>query len=119
MKIYIAGKMRGVPYYNFPAFDEAKKKLQASGWEVQSPADMDRMVGFDAMACKSNHDWNSTPDGFSKIDCVTRCIEAVMVCDAIYMLDGWDKSKGARAEKAVAEWMGKDVIYDNDQNKNI
>ena len=32
-------------------------------------------------------------------------------CDAIYMLRGWENSKGARAEHAVAVWVGLDIMY--------
>jgi hypothetical protein len=31
--------------------------------------------------------------------------------DAIYMLRGWEQSKGARAEHAVAVWIGLEIIY--------
>ena len=32
-------------------------------------------------------------------------------CDAIYMLRGWQDSKGATAEHAVAKWIGLEIIY--------
>ncbi|MHB1850453.1 MAG: DUF4406 domain-containing protein, partial [Acidimicrobiales bacterium] len=45
-RIYIAGPMRGVKDWNFPAFDAARDLLVAAGWEVVSPADLDRAGGF-------------------------------------------------------------------------
>jgi hypothetical protein len=33
-----------------------------------------------------------------------------MACDAIYRLPGWEQSVGARAESALAEWMGKAIM---------
>jgi hypothetical protein len=32
--------------------------------------------------------------------------------DAVYLLKGWEKSKGALAEKATAEALGLEVMYE-------
>lgn len=111
--VYIAGKMRSLYQFGFPLFDRAKADLIAQGYDVISPADLDRENGFDPVNLSPDYDWNSIPEGFSFDDCVTRDIEAVRKCDAIYMLKGWEDSKGARAEKALAEWLGKDVMYED------
>jgi len=111
--IYIAGPMRGIPYYNFPAFDKARERLIADEWDVVSPADMDREHGFHASTLPADHDWNTVPDGVTLEGCVARDLEAVQRVDAIYMLDGWHDSKGARAEYSVAAWMGKEVLYES------
>lgn len=39
-------------------------------------------------------------------------IAAVMACDAIYMLEGWERSEGAQVEHAIASWMRKDIFYE-------
>jgi nucleoside 2-deoxyribosyltransferase len=110
--VYVAGPMRNYSYYNFPAFDSAKEFLESHGWTVLSPADMDREDGFDALEkdWPADYDWGLIPDGFDFQACVTRDIEAVRKCDAIYMLEGWTKSKGAMAEYALAVWLGKQII---------
>jgi len=105
--IYIAGPMRGYEKYNFPAFDLAKKWLEEIGWDVAiSPADIDR---------EHNPDVESLPpdaiDRAFLARVAVRDVEAIAGCDAIFMLDGWQQSKGATAELAVAKWIGLHVVY--------
>lgn len=112
--IYIAGPMRGIPYFNFHAFDAARDKLEAEGWQVISPADIDRENGFDAMQCPLKTDWNDLTDlPITREACFDRDIEAIRnKCDAIYMLKGWQGSTGAQAEYWCAKWLGLEVHYE-------
>lgn len=111
-RIYIAGPMRGIKNFNFPAFDAARDQVVAVGWEAISPADLDREIGFDETAFPADYDWiDLRKIGFSIDDAIDRDVAAIKTCDAIYMLDGWQKSKGACAEKALAEWRGIEVQY--------
>lgn len=111
-KIYVAGPMRGIKYFNFPSFDMAKRKLTIEGWEVVSPADLDREVGFDVKSLPEDYDWRDLGSiGFDLSKAVDRDVDAIKKCQAIYMLDGWENSKGATAEKALAEWLGLEVLY--------
>lgn len=117
MRVYISGPMRGVPLYNFPAFDAAATRLgMACGSVVFNPADEDRRMGFDPAQLPFDHDWSTLPDGLTVRDCADRDLEALKYCDTIYMLKGWEKSKGASAERAVAEWLGLAVIYEAESN---
>ena len=109
VKVYIAGPMRGIPFYNFPAFDKTRAELLEAGHDVISPASMDRLVGFDAMKLPPDTDWSAVPAGFDFDACVERDVAAVMGCDEIYLLDGWRRSKGTRAELALAQWLGKHI----------
>jgi hypothetical protein len=102
-KCYVAGPMRGFLLYNFPAFDEARDRLQAQGFEVISPADMDRAHGFDPSV-----EITITRDKLREF--VARDVKAILTCDVIAMLPGWGKSRGAKAEYALARWLGLDVI---------
>jgi hypothetical protein len=103
--------MRNIAEYNFPAFDAARDGLRRMGWDVISPADMDRAAGFDPDALSEDHDWSTIPPDFNFSAAFERDIAAIQRADAIFLLQGWEKSKGARAEKAVAEWLGKTIMY--------
>jgi hypothetical protein len=104
--------MRGIKNFNFPAFDAARDRLLNAGWEVISPADLDRKIGFDETAFPDDYDWIDLKKiGFSIEDAIDRDVAAIKTCDAIYLLSGWQNSKGAVAEKGIAEWLGLDILY--------
>jgi hypothetical protein len=106
--------MRGIPYYNFPAFGDAHIDWLRAGWDVVDPAQMDINAGFNAYALPPDTDWNAIPADFDFNACVDRDIAGLRTCQAIYMLDGWQGSSGARAELALAEWLGLDVVYQSE-----
>ncbi|CAB4135932.1 Protein of unknown function DUF4406 [uncultured Caudovirales phage] len=101
--IYIAGPMTGYAKFNFPAFDAARDYLERD-WNVISPADMDRELGFDAAVDEVTAEFLR--------DAMRRDINAIMAVDAVYALAGWEQSKGASAEVALAEWRGIPVYYE-------
>lgn len=111
--VYIAGPMRGIKYYNFDAFFNAEAMLHGRGCSVVNPARMDLDAGFNPYHLRPNYDWNIVPDnGFDFKKCLDRDIDAVRNADIIYMLQGWQNSQGAVAEKALAEWCGLEVWYE-------
>lgn len=115
MKIYIAGPMRGKKWFNFPDFDWAKECLMRAGWEVISPADLDREIGFDVKSLPPDTDWSDVSKlGFDLRAAIQRDMAAILDCDAIFMLHGWSESRGAKAEKAITEWLGLMVFYQVD-----
>jgi hypothetical protein len=112
--LYIAGPMRGVAWFNYPMFDRVAKELREAGNEVISPADEDRKVGFDPFANPEYRiaDACTFPSeaSFESFDkTVRRCLDAVLRCDEIVLLPGWEESQGALAELSIAAWMGKRV----------
>ena len=96
--IYIAGPMKGYHLYNFPAFDAVAERLAKDGWTPISPAQLDRDAGFDP-------ERDPVTPQFLK-EAMKRDLDAVQEADALVLLEGWWESKGARAEKAVAQWRG-------------
>lgn len=100
-RTYLAGPMRGLPAFGFPAFFAAEERLRAAGWEVVNPARMDQEL-----------------DGFDPDSSIVQPIEFYMRrdlpevarCDAIALLPGWRGSDGACRELAVARWCGLDIL---------
>jgi Domain of unknown function (DUF4406) len=115
LKIYIAGPMRNYPEFNFPAFHKAALDLRKEGHFVFSPAEKDEEVhgkDFSTYYPEGNLS-DAEANGFSLRralgdDLAWVCKEA----DAVYLLHGWEKSKGALAEKATAEALGLEIIYE-------
>lgn len=106
MKLYLAGPMRGVREFNFPAFHEAAAKLRARGHEVFSPAEKDiENFGRDFAADNLFGDEVSAARdfGFDLREALLADLE--FICrhaDGIVLLPGWLNSRGAQAERMVA-----------------
>jgi hypothetical protein len=105
---YVAGKMTGEPDFAFPLFFLASSFMEEQGYEAINPAQMDLDCGYTLEKLKQ-----LTPAEFQEFlkGAMKRDLEAIQGCDALVLLPGWESSKGARAEKAVAEWGGKRVGY--------
>lgn len=87
MKVYISGPITGVPDYK-EKFEEAKRKLIAEGHAVFNPAEV----------CLGE---NATWEDYMRVD-----VKALCDCDAIFMMNGWQLSKGARVENYLAIKLG-------------
>lgn len=109
-KVYISGPMRGIPYFNFPLFDEVKDYFLNLGWTVFSPADHDRELGHDGLSSGDERDVAEllgAPKGtladqraFARWD-----LDRILEADLVVLLPGWTQSVGATAEHAVAKWV--------------
>jgi len=120
IRTYIAGPMKGIPSFNFPAFDDARNMIDWhwDGFEAVSPADIDRSHGFYPNELPDDQDWNIIPPSAgTREEIIRRDIDAVLSCDAIYMLPGWEKSAGAKAELHLARWAGKKIYHHDDAVK--
>lgn len=91
---YIAGPMSNCPEYNYPAFEAMAKRLRGAGWQIVSPHEL-----HPADPSKP-HDWYMRRD-----------LQALVHCGRIVMLDGWERSKGARIEHFNAVELGMKIFY--------
>ena len=87
--------MTGLPALNFPAFAAMTANLRGAGHTVTNPAEIN-------------------PDGGTWNDCMRRDIAALMDCDTVATLPGWEHSKGARLEVLIAERLGMRVVNAHD-----
>jgi hypothetical protein len=116
VKYYIAGPMTGIPNFNFPAFNAAAAHLRSQGHEVFNPAERDiaRHGGVDISEgnLKGDPTLAAKVHGFSLREALAD--DTAFICkeaDAIAMLPGWENSKGARAEHALAIALGHSILY--------
>ena len=96
MRVYISGGITGVENYKH-YFDKAEEKLKSEGHEVINPAVFDELLP------------KLTYEEFMKFD-----IFLLDMCDAIYMLKGWQKSRGANREYGYALAMDKIILEEQD-----
>lgn len=92
LRIYVAGPMTGLPDLNFPSFHAAAARLRALGHDVVNPAEI-----------------NTDPNAAWR-DCMRVDIKALVDCDAIALLPGHEKSRGATLERTIAAGLGLQVF---------
>lgn len=98
--VYLAGPMRGHEDLNFPAFDEAQRKLYDAGASfVFNPA---RAWGH----ADKHASWYMLHD----LHRLTESDGGRPLFDAIVMLDGWHVSEGASLEYQVARACGIELV---------
>lgn len=123
-KVYLAGPMSNIPYFNFPAFIDAAGRLRKEGYHVFNPAENDIE--------KYGNFWKNCPNGTHEEagvngDHIPTYREVLKIdlnwildnAEAIALLPGWKNSKGARAEMALAECLGLEVIDLKDQRIDV
>ena len=108
-KVYVAGPMRGIKDFNFPAFDEASQYLRTLGAAVVNPAEHDREGGFEGIGMTGHEDLTQRDD-FDLKEALKWDLEQVSGSDAVAVLDGWENSSGAKAEVALAHALGVPVV---------
>lgn len=106
-KWYLAGPMRGIPHFNFPAFNAAAAKLRAEGLFVFNPAEADHE------SVKLNPDGDeSKSEGFCRRTALAIDLDWIARnADGMAMLPGWENSNGARTEWALAQAIGLEMRY--------
>ena len=95
-RIYLCGPMTGIKDFNYPAFNAETKRLRALGYEVVNPAEIvtDKSTPWQAAMKKD--------------------IAALMTCDSIVFLAGWENSLGANIERRLSRDLGFNYFREGD-----
>lgn len=97
MRVYISGPITGVDDY-MENFNKAEKYLTSLGYDVINPAKVDAVLP------------EMSYEEYLNID-----LYLLSQCKAIYLLDGWNRSNGARAEMNDALMMGIDIYLETEE----
>lgn len=99
MKVYISGKVTGLQYEKaWMNFQEVEERLTEEGYDVVNPL-------------KNGVDPDDTWESHMRED-----IKLLMDCDAIYLMNNWEISKGAQIEQSLAESLGYVLIKQEEFN---
>ena len=93
MKVYIAGKITGEPEY-YEHFERAMLRLRFAHQTVLTPTIL--------------------PDGLEHDEYMHICMAMIDIADAVYFLDNWTESKGAREEFRYANHTGKHIWFEKE-----
>lgn len=83
--IYISGPMRGIEDFNYPKFNRIANELTELGCNVFNPA---------------NNPVMDTPEQYMDVD-----LALLRAAEIVYLLKGWEHSKGATVEVAYAIYL--------------
>lgn len=89
-KVYIAGPITGHPDYK-QVFENVQRNLEAAGSVAINPAIL--------------------PEGLSPGEYMAICLPMLLSADRVLFLHGWETSKGAMIEHALALYAGKEIGY--------
>jgi hypothetical protein len=98
---YLAGPMSGYPAYNFPAFEEACRKLRSVDLKIRSPHEID---------------YGETEKTRGSLDYETYMqagLDLLNQCSGIILLNGWPQSGGACREVSLSIDLGLPMYFFN------
>lgn len=90
VRLYLSGKMAGLPDNGFGYFNSMAASLRGLGYEVVNPAENDEEPTWEAYLKKD--------------------LASLLTCDKIAVLNNWKDSRGARLEVYVAQQLKIEVV---------
>lgn len=92
-RVYISGPITGIPDY-LENFEKVEKELTKAGYSVINPAKLNANM----------------PDGIEYEEFLEIDLKYMDLCDSIYMMKGWQNSKGANREYGYALGKGMKIV---------
>jgi hypothetical protein len=116
VKVYISGPITGIPDSNRVLFAEAGQNLMGYGFEPVNPLEIPKdhpgeCIGDEVE--RITRDGRKVPDYSHRYGCYMRAdLVALLWCEGILLLPGWELSRGAALEESVARTLGlKRMVY--------
>ena len=91
-RFYVSGPMSGYPEHNATQFTSVAKLLRERGYDVCNPIEFDESPGLA---------WS---------EYLRKDIRALMDCQGVITLPGWQESRGAALEVHIAHALGMTVL---------
>jgi hypothetical protein len=101
--IYISGRITGNKHWkeDFQKAEDYWRKIVADEYII-NPLHLDKETERKCEECEEKATYK---------DYMITDIRELVLCDSIYMLRGWWRSKGARLEHHIAKVLGLEIIY--------
>lgn len=109
MRIYLSGPIAGIKDFE-RKFEIWKTHLSYMGHDVINPCDV--LPHAHEGECPKGY---VTANGHSSACYLRTDLQALLECDAIFMLSGWEQSIGARLEHSVAAHCGLKMYASHNQ----
>lgn len=111
-KAYISGPISGIENGNKKNFCDAEIELIKLGYIAINPHNIGYKIEYDFILIE-----NKTPELIKKNwqDHMRADIIELCSCDCVFLLEGWETSKGANTELFVAEKLGLEIFYMKDK----
>jgi hypothetical protein len=103
--VYVCGPMTGIHCYNFPQFFYWATVLELSGYKALNPAEIDLVKMFEG--------WRYSEDQWEEV--LAADLELIQNdAQALFVLKGWQDSKGANLEIDKAKELGLAIFFEEE-----
>lgn len=117
MRVYLAGPMSGLPELNADGFRKAARYAKDQGWTVYNPHDTKPSHPGEACVTQAVTDLITHRGLSHTYTCwLAASMAEIPRCDALLMLPGWERSRGALIEWDHAVKRGMVIYYLPEEN---